>query len=84
MDLLDSIGGLSVDQFMRRHWQRAPLLARGAFPEFVAPIEPARLFELAARDDVESRTVSASDGRWRLEHGPHERLPPRRRPGLSH
>lgn len=83
MDLLDSIGGLSVDQFMRRHWQRAPLLARGAFPEFVAPIEPARLFELAARDDVESRTVSASDGRWRLEHGPHERLPPRRRPGWT-
>ncbi len=68
---------------MRRHWQRAPLLARGAFPGFVTPIEPARLFELAARDDVESRTVSTSDGRWLLEHGPHERLPPRRRPGWT-
>jgi len=83
MDLLDSIGELSVDQFMRRHWQRVPLLARGAFPGFVAPIEPARLFELAARDDVESRTVSRSNGRWLLEYGPHERLPPRRRPGWT-
>ncbi len=83
MDLLDSIGGLSVDQFMRRHWQRAPLLARGAFPGFVSPIEPKRLFELAARDDVESRTVEASGGRWRLTQGPHDRLPARRRAGWT-
>jgi len=83
MDLLDSIGGLSVDEFMHRHWQRAPLLARGAFPGFVSPIEPARLFELAASDDVESRTVQSSDGRWSLAHGPFDRLPPRRRAGWT-
>jgi 50S ribosomal protein L16 3-hydroxylase len=83
MDLLDSIGGLSVDQFMRRHWQRAPLLVRGALPGFVSPIEPARLFDLAASEDVESRTVSVSGGRWTLAHGPFDRLPPRRRPGWT-
>jgi 50S ribosomal protein L16 3-hydroxylase len=83
MDLLDSIGELSVDQFMRRHWQRAPLLARAAFPGLRSPVTPARLFELAARDDVESRLVSAVDGRWTLRHGPFERLPARKRPGWT-
>lgn len=75
----DALGELSVHQFMRRHWQRAPLLVRGAFPGFAPPIDPAALFELAARDDVESRLVVASGGRRTLEHGPFERLPSRRR-----
>ncbi|HYF60819.1 MAG TPA: cupin domain-containing protein [Burkholderiaceae bacterium] len=83
MHILDSIGEISVDDFMRRHWQRRPLLVRAALPGFVSPLPPARLFELAARDDVESRLVSSADGRWRLEHGPFERLPPRRRPGWT-
>ncbi len=80
MDILDTIGPLSVDDFMRRHWQRAPLLARGAFPRFASPIEPAALFALASRDDVESRLVAADGDRWTLRRGPFERLPPRRRP----
>ncbi len=65
---------------MRRHWQRAPLLARRAFPGFASPIEPAALFALAARDDVESRLVASDGGRPTLRHGPFERLPSRRRP----
>jgi 50S ribosomal protein L16 3-hydroxylase len=54
------LGLLSVDQFMRRHWQRAPLLIRGALPGFQAAIVPEALFELAGRDDVESRLVTAA------------------------
>jgi 50S ribosomal protein L16 3-hydroxylase len=77
---LDAVGPLSVDEFMRRHWQRAPLLARSAFPGFQAPLSPASLFSLAARDDVESRLVEADGDRWTLRRGPFERLPSRRRP----
>ncbi|MEI7447697.1 MAG: cupin domain-containing protein, partial [Burkholderiales bacterium] len=84
MDLLDAIGGLSVHQFMRRHWQRAPLLVRGAFPGFVPPIDPAGLFALAARDDVESRLIrGATTGRPTVAHGPFDRLPARRTPGWT-
>jgi 50S ribosomal protein L16 3-hydroxylase len=83
MNVLSTIGELSVEQFMSRHWQRAPLLVRAALPGFVSPIGPARLFELAARDDVESRLVSASDGRWSMRRGPFARLPARRRPGWT-
>jgi 50S ribosomal protein L16 3-hydroxylase len=57
---------------MRRHWQRRPVLVRNAFPGFVSPVTPSTLFELAARDDVESRVVSAFGGRWQLRHGPFD------------
>lgn len=66
------LGTLSVDQFMSRHWQREPLLIRGAFPDFIAPVTPATLFDLAARDDVESRLVRRRRDRWSLDHGPFE------------
>lgn len=83
MDILTTIGELSVEQFMRRFWQRAPVLVRGALPGFASPMPAARLFELAARDDVESRVVTAFDGRWAMRRGPIDRLPGRRRPGWT-
>jgi 50S ribosomal protein L16 3-hydroxylase len=77
---LTHIGKLAVAQFMRRHWQRRPLLVRNALPGFATPLDARALFALAARDDVESRLVTAFDG-WRLEHGPiaRRRIPPARR-----
>ena len=51
------LGGLTPQQFMRRHWQKRPLLVRQALPERCAPLAPRELFALAARDDVESRLV---------------------------
>src|SRR5690606_16951930 len=64
------LGGVRLDQFLRDHWQRRPLLVRGAVPEAPAPLSADALVELAARDTVESRLVSATGGRWRLQHGP--------------
>jgi len=67
---------------MRRYWQKRPLLVRQAIPSLQSPVARERLFELAARDDVESRLVTAFGGRWRLAHGPFDarNLPsPRRR-----
>ena len=66
------LGPLSVDQFMRGHWQRKPLLIRAALPDFKPPLSPEALFELATRDDVESRLVSQPRGRWRLDRGPFD------------
>jgi 50S ribosomal protein L16 3-hydroxylase len=83
MDILTSIGELSVDEFMRRHWQRRPFMARQALPNFSSPIDPAQLFAMAASDEVDSRLVSAFDGRWALQRGPIHRLPARRKPGWS-
>ncbi|MFZ5540519.1 MAG: JmjC domain-containing protein [Pseudomonadota bacterium] len=67
---LRALGELPVEEFMRRYWQKRPLLVRQALPALRSPVARERLFELAARDDVESRLVTAFGGRWRLEHGP--------------
>ena len=64
------LGGLTTAAFLRRHWQKRPLLARRALPEWAGLVRRDTLFELAARDDLESRLVLHSGVRWRLRHGP--------------
>lgn len=70
---LPLLGGLSATQFMRRHWQRKPLLVRQAIPGFVPPLGRAQLLALAGRDGVESRLVQQVKGAWKLRHGPFAR-----------
>ncbi len=78
---LRALGKLPVEEFMRRYWQKRPLLVRQALPALRTPVARERLIELAARDDVESRLVTAFGGRWQLAHGPFapHRLPSTRR-----
>ena len=66
------LGGLTPAQFMRRYWQKKPLLIRGAIPDVVPPLSRDALFELAQSEDAESRLISQMRGRWRLEHGPFD------------
>jgi len=79
------LGGLSPAQFMKRHWQKKPLLVRGALPGFAPLLSRAQLFALAGQDEVESRLVAHSGGRWRLRRGPFPRraLPPLAQPGWT-
>ena len=79
------LGGLSPDTFMRRHWQKKPLLIRQAVPGVVPPLERAPLFDLAGRDDVESRLIVLDSGAWRLRAGPFKRraLPSLSKPGWT-
>ena len=75
------LGGLSPPTFMRRHWQKKPLLVRQAVAGIALPASRAEIFALAARDDVESRLIECNaQGRWRLRHGP---LPRSALPALS-
>jgi 50S ribosomal protein L16 3-hydroxylase len=67
------LGGLSPQAFLRRHWQKRPLLVRHALPGFRGAIGKRALFALAARDDVESRLVERRKNRWRVTHGPLDR-----------
>ena len=67
---LTFLGGLSASAFMRRHWQRKPLLVRNALPGALVRIDRARLFALAAEEGVESRLVARTGSRWSLRHGP--------------
>ena len=64
------LGGMTVAEFLHRHWQKKPLLVRDALPECPGIVRRDGLFELAARDDLESRLVERSGRRWRVRHGP--------------
>jgi 50S ribosomal protein L16 3-hydroxylase len=76
------LGGIDPQRFLARHWQRRPLLVRGAIPAFEGPLDRARIMALASRDDVESRLVRRAGRDYALEHGPFRprdfrALPPR-------
>jgi 50S ribosomal protein L16 3-hydroxylase len=79
------LGGLSPQTFMRRHWQKKPLLVRAAVSLATPLVERAQLFELATREEVESRLVVKGADGWSLRNGPLLRraLPPLRQPGWS-
>ena len=57
---------------MRRHWQRAPLLVRGAFPGFADPLGAREVLALARSDEAASRLVRRRGARWSLEQGPFD------------
>jgi 50S ribosomal protein L16 3-hydroxylase len=66
-------GSLAPERFLAEHWQRAPLLIRGALPDLASPITPDELAGLACDAEVESRLVQGHvGGTWRLEHGPFD------------
>ncbi len=82
---LNLLGGLAPDQFMKRHWQKKPLLVRGALPGFKPLLSRSELFSLAQRDTVESRLVMRDAARWTMRQGPFARraLPPLNRPAWT-
>lgn len=79
------LGGISPATFMKRHWQKKPLLVRQAWPGVQPPLARAALFDLAASEDVEARLVQQQDGNWRVRQGPLVRrsLPPVSRSGWT-
>ena len=64
------LGNLTPSQFMRRYWQKKPLLIRQAIPNVEAPLSRDELFELADQDEVEARLITHFRNKWQLEHGP--------------
>jgi 50S ribosomal protein L16 3-hydroxylase len=73
-------GGLAAGEFLRRHWQKKPLLVRGAMRDLGCWPGKRGLFSLAQRTDVESRLVARSAGRWTVRHGPIARAVLARQP----
>ena len=74
------LAGLSPAQFMRRHWQKKPLLVRQAIANFQPFLSRAALVKLAANEQVESRLIVQHDKGWRMKQGP---FAPRSLPALG-
>jgi 50S ribosomal protein L16 3-hydroxylase len=62
--------GAYAARFLRRNWQKRPLLIRQAIAEFRGILSLRELFALAVRDDVESRLIVRERNAWTLAHGP--------------
>ncbi len=75
-----TFAGLTTGEFLRRYWQKKPLLARGALVECAGIVQRGTLFSLAGRDDLESRLVRRDGRRWRVRHGPFDPRELRRLP----
>ncbi|MBC7489708.1 MAG: cupin domain-containing protein, partial [Glaciimonas sp.] len=69
------LNDLSPAQFLRDYWHKKPLLIRQAVPAFTPLLSVEALFEMAARDDVESRLVTHFKQEWKVENGPVTSLP---------
>jgi 50S ribosomal protein L16 3-hydroxylase len=82
---LPLLGGLSPRQFMKRHWQKRPLLVRAAVPGFRPLLSRTELFALASQDEVESRLLVQQGRDWRFRRGPFPRrsLPALSQPGWT-
>jgi 50S ribosomal protein L16 3-hydroxylase len=68
------LGVLTAAQFLRRYWQKRPLLVRAAFPGFRDPLTPRELARLACEGGVESRLVleRGQAGPWQVIEGPQD------------
>lgn len=69
------LGHISAEEFFATYWQKKPLLIRQAIPGFKALFKPQELFEMAARDDVESRLICFFNQHWEMKHGPIDQVP---------
>jgi 50S ribosomal protein L16 3-hydroxylase len=67
---LPLLGGLTPEQFMKRHWQKKPLLIRQAVPDMKPLIERAALLEMVESEEVESRHIVCKGAKWTLKKGP--------------
>lgn len=67
------LNGLTPPQFLHKHWQKKPLLARASLPQFAALVSPRDLQAMAGSADTESRLVVRKGSRWQVTHGPFTR-----------
>jgi 50S ribosomal protein L16 3-hydroxylase len=65
-------GELTPEKFLKDYWQKKPLLIKGAFKDFIDPIDANELAGLAMESEIESRIISQKNSEWQVEHGPFE------------
>ncbi len=77
------LGGITPRDFMRRYWQRKPLLIRQAIPGFKPSLSIADIKQLVKRDEVDSRLIWRDEHGWNMQAGPFKRLPAASQPNWS-
>lgn len=75
MKKISVLGGMKPAEFLKKYWQKKPLLIRQAIPNFQPLLSRDALFDLASLEDVESRLIINAQRKWKMQHGPIDQLP---------
>lgn len=67
------LGKTSVDTFLKKYWQKKPLLIRNAIENFQSPITKKDLFNIAQDEEAISRLIEYKQGLWQVKYGPFEK-----------
>ncbi|ASJ97172.1 cupin domain-containing protein [Shewanella marisflavi] len=65
-----------TQDFLTHHWQKQPLVIKGAFKSFHDPIAADELAGLACEEEVASRIVLTQQDNWQIIQGPIEDYAP--------
>jgi len=60
-EVINPLGNLSPEDFLKEYWQKKTLVIRQAFPNFQCPITAEELAGLSCEEDVNSRIVIEKD-----------------------
>lgn len=60
------------NNFLKRYWQKHPVIIKQGFKNFVDPISGDELAGLAMENEVDSRLISYQNQDWQVIHGPFE------------
>ncbi len=75
-EILKNLGELSIDEFLKHHWQRKYLFVSECFKDSLPEFPADELAGLSLEEDVESRLIIESkqdsnpENQWTLKHGP--------------
>ena len=61
------LGKTSVDTFLKKYWQKKPLLIRNAIENFKSPITEKDLFKIAQDEEAISRLIEYKKDLWQVK-----------------
>ena len=67
------LGKTSVANFLKKYWQKKPLLIRNAIKDFKSPISEKDLFRISENEEVISRLVEYKNSAWQIKYGPFKK-----------
>ncbi len=67
------LGKISIDVFLKKYWQKKPLLIRDAIKNFNSPITEKDLFRIAQNENAISRLIEFKRGIWQVKYGPFKK-----------
>jgi 50S ribosomal protein L16 3-hydroxylase len=67
------LGKTSVDTFLKKYWQKKPLLIRNAIENFQSPITEKDLFKIAQDEEAISRLIEYKKNLWQVKYGPFKK-----------